>query len=84
MLGQDGSRERPRGVLCPLPVADSEDLIMDQVKMITPEIPVPMYERLRREAYERNVSQVAIVREALAEHFARLDSRRGVEVGPTC
>lgn len=34
-------------------------------------MPQKMYDRLRKEAYERHVSMASIVRESLSDHFRR-------------
>jgi hypothetical protein len=37
-------------------------------------LPMPLYDRLRREGYERHISQNTIIVDALTRYFADLDS----------
>jgi predicted transcriptional regulator len=44
------------------------------VQAITVRLPVDLYEKLRREAFEQHTSQAAIITEALAERYKRVAS----------
>lgn len=44
-----------------------------ETQAITVRLPVELYERLRREAFDKRTSQVAIITEALEERFGRID-----------
>jgi predicted transcriptional regulator len=43
------------------------------MQAITIRLPKPIYERLRREAFEKRTSQVAIITEELRDRYKRLD-----------
>jgi len=44
---------------------------------VTVRLPVPLHERLRREAFEMRTSQAAIITDSLTERYARLDRDEG-------
>jgi hypothetical protein len=45
---------------------------------ITVRLPVELYERVRREAFEARASQADIIREALSERYRRMDAAASV------
>lgn len=44
-----------------------------ETQAITVRLPVELYERLRREAFEERTSQAAIITETLTERYERID-----------